>query len=119
MIRSLLDEASIGARIVRSELEERFQDFLIRAGLPLPQTNVVVEGYEVDCVWPEQRLIVELDGHASHSPAHAFELDRARDRRLEAADWRVIRITWRQLEQEAELVEADLRRLLQPASRTG
>jgi hypothetical protein len=26
----------------------------------------------------------------------------------------VIRITWRQLEQESELVETDLRRLLQP-----
>jgi very-short-patch-repair endonuclease len=113
-IKALLAEASVGARIIRSELEERFQDFLVRAGLPLPQTNVVIEGYEVDCVWPEQRLIVELDGHASHSPTHAFELDRARDRRLEAAGWRVIRITWRQLEQESELVEADLRRLLQP-----
>jgi very-short-patch-repair endonuclease len=113
-IKALLAEASVGARIIRSELEERFQDFLVRAGLPLPQTNAVIEGYEVDCVWPEQRLIVELDGHASHSPTHAFELDRARDRRLEAAGWRVIRITWRQLEQESELVEADLRRLLQP-----
>jgi len=111
-IKALLAEASVGARIIRSELEERFQDFLVRAGLPLPQTNVVIEGYEVDCVWPEQRLIVELDGHASHSPTHAFELDRARDRRLEAAGWRVIRITWRQLEQEPDLVEADLRRLL-------
>ena len=113
-IKALLAEASVGARIIRSELEERFQDFLVRAGLPLPQTNVVIEGYEVDCVWPEQRLIVELDGHASHSPTHAFELDRARDRRLEAAGWRVIRITWRQLEQEPDLVEADLRRLLLP-----
>jgi hypothetical protein len=111
-IRALLAEAGIGAKIIRSELEDCFQDFLVRAGLPLPQTNVVIEGYEVDCVWPEQRLIVELDGHASHSPTHAFELDRARDRRLEAAGWRVIRITWRQLEQEPDLVESDLRRLL-------
>ena len=111
-IKALLEEASIGARIIRSELEERFQNFLIRVGLPLPQTNVVIEGYEVDCVWPEQRLIVELDGHATHSPTYAFEIDRARDRRLEAAGWHVIRITWRQLELEADLVEADLRRLL-------
>ena len=111
-IRALLAEAGVGARIIRSELEERFQDFLISAGLPLPQTNLIIEGYEVDCVWPDQRLIVELDGHASHSPTHAFELDRARDRRLEAAGWRVVRITWRQLEREPELVEADLRRLL-------
>ena len=111
-VRTLLAEASIGLRTIRSELEELFQDFLISAGLPLPQTNVAIEGYEVDCVWPEQRVIVELDGHATHSPAHAFELDRARDRRLEAAGWRVIRITWRQLRQEPELVEADLRLLL-------
>jgi very-short-patch-repair endonuclease len=111
-LKALLNEASIGAVIFRSELEERFQDFLITAGLPHPQTNVIVEGYEVDCAWPVQRLIVELDGHATHSTAHAFELDRARDRGLEAAGWRVIRITWRQLEQESELVEADLRRLL-------
>ena len=68
-IRALLEEASIGARIIRSELEERFQDFLIRIGLPLPQTNVVIEGYEVDCVWPEQRLIVELDA-TRHTRPH-------------------------------------------------
>jgi len=118
-IRMLLSQASIGARVIRSELEERFQAFLLKAGLPLPKTNQRVEGYEVDCVWPEQRLIVELDGHATHSPAHAFEADRACDRKLQAAGWLVIRITWRQLHEEPELVEADLRRLLaQPASRT-
>jgi very-short-patch-repair endonuclease len=78
-----------------------------------------IEGFEVDCVWPEQRLIVELDGHAFHSPAHSFEEDRARDRRLEAAGWHVLRVTWRQLHEEPELLEADLRQLLsQPASRT-
>lgn len=80
---------------------------------------MLIEGFEVDCVWPEQRLIVELDGHAAHAATHAFEGDRARDRTLEAAAWRVIRITWRQLHEEAQLVEADLRRLLsQPASWT-
>jgi very-short-patch-repair endonuclease len=116
-IKALLNDASIGTNIVRSELEERFQAFLLKAGLPLPKTNQRVEGYEVDCVWPEQRLIVELDGHATHSPMHAFEGDRARDRRLEAAGWHVIRITWRQLHEEPHLVEADLRLLLgQPAT---
>jgi very-short-patch-repair endonuclease/predicted transcriptional regulator of viral defense system len=118
-IRALLEETMIGARVIRSELEERFQAFLLSAGLPLPQTNQRIEGYEVDCVWPEQRLIVELDGHAFHSPTHAFEDDRARDRRLEAAGWHVIRVTWRQLHEEPNLLEADLRQLLdQPASRT-
>jgi very-short-patch-repair endonuclease len=118
-IRALLKEASIGARVIRSELEERFQAFLLRAGLPLPQTNQFVEGFEVDCVWPDQGLIVELDGRAVHDTFHAFEQDRIRDRVLAAAGWRVIRVTWRQLHEEPELLEADLRQLLsQPASRT-
>jgi very-short-patch-repair endonuclease len=118
-VKALLEEARLGLNVIRSELEERFEAFLLRAGLPLPKTNQRVEGYEVDCVWPDARLIVELDGHATHSPAYAFEDDRARDRRLEAAGWHVIRITWRQLHEEPHLVEADLRRLLaQPASWT-
>ena len=118
-IRALLEEATIGARVIRSELEERFQAFLLNAGLPLPQTNQFVEGFEVDCVWPDQRLIVELDGRAVHDTGQAFERDRVRDRVLTAAGWHVIRVTWRQLHDEPELLEADLRRLLgQPASRT-
>lgn len=113
-LRAALAELARGAGIIRSELEECFQAFLISAGLPRPKTNVLVEGFEVDCAWPERRLIVELDGHASHAHTHAFEADRSRDRRLEAAGWRVIRITWRQLQEEPHLVEADLRRLLLP-----
>jgi very-short-patch-repair endonuclease len=119
IVKALLKEAQLGLNVIRSELEERFQALLLKAGLPLPKTNILIEGLEVDCVWPEHRLIVELDGHTTHSPTHAFESDRARDRRLEAAGWHVIRITWRQLHEEPDLVEADLRRLLgQPASRT-
>jgi very-short-patch-repair endonuclease len=111
-IKAVVQEAQRGLTRVRSELEERFQAFLINRGLPLPNTNVLIEGLEVDCAWPDQRLVVELDGHATHGPAHAFETDRARDRRLEAAGWRVIRITWRQLHDTPDEVEADLRRLL-------
>lgn len=118
-VKAVLDKARIGLGIVRSELEERFQALLLDAGLPLPKTNQLVEGFEVDCVWPEQRLIVELDGREAHETTHAFEQDRVRDRVLAAAGWHVIRITWRQLHEEAHLVEGDLRRLLsRPASRT-
>ena len=111
-IRALIEEAQRGLGVVRSELEERFQAFLLDAGLPRPATNVRIEGLEVDCAWPAQRLIVELDGRATHDVVDAFEADRARDRRLEAAGWRVIRITWRQLHETPEELEADLRRLL-------
>ena len=66
----------------------------------------------MDCAWPDQRLIVELDGRSVHDTADAFEEDRARDRRLEAAGWNVIRVTWRQLHDSPAELEADLGLLL-------
>jgi hypothetical protein len=115
ILRVVVREARLGLGIVKGELEERFQAFLIDAGLPLPKTNVLVEGLEVDCVWPAERLIVELDSRTHHAIASAFEADRARDRRLEARGWRVIRITWRQLHDTPDEVRRDLIRLLTPA----
>jgi very-short-patch-repair endonuclease len=110
--KMLIEEAQRGLGIVRSEFEERFQALLLNACLPSPMTNVRIEGIEVDCAWPEQRLIVELDGRETHDTHHAFEHDRARDRRLSAAGWRVVRVTWRQLTEQPEELKADLRRLL-------
>jgi very-short-patch-repair endonuclease len=67
--------------------------------------------YEADCLWREQRLIVELDGHEAHGTRSAFEGDRERDRNLQAEGWRVIRITWRQLSHPSSLAR-DLHRLI-------
>jgi very-short-patch-repair endonuclease len=115
MLRALIEEAQRGLGITRSELEDAFQDLLLDAGLSRPETNVLIERKWVDCAWPDQRLIVELDGRDWHDTPDAFEEDRAVDRRLEAAGWRVVRITWRQLTEDAAELEADLRRLLSPA----
>jgi hypothetical protein len=99
----------------RSKLETRFAAVLTRTDLPQPGLNVPLElggrRIEADCLWRERRLIVELDGGEAHRTRVAFETDRERDRRLQAAGWRVIRVTWRQLEHPAALL-ADLRRLL-------
>jgi very-short-patch-repair endonuclease len=110
--RAIAEEARQGLGVVRSELEERFQAFLLNARLPAPVTNTLIEGYEVDGVWPKRRLVVELDGRRAHGRVHAFEADRERDRVLAAAGWRVVRITWRQLVETEEEVERDLRALL-------
>jgi hypothetical protein len=113
-IRAVL--ATPGAGITRNELEGRFLDFLDAARLPRPGTNVPMEvngiWIEADCMWREQRLIAELDGRATHATRSAFESDRARDRGLVAAGWRVIRITWRQLCDEPGALADDLRAAL-------
>ncbi len=100
---------------VRSRLEARFATLLADTVLPMPELNAVLDldgrVIEADCLWRTQRVIVELDGGKAHRTRFAFEADRERDRRLQGAGWRVVRITWRQLDQPAELLD-DLRRLL-------
>jgi len=115
-IKAILAAQCVGSAITRSELEDRFLALLDQAGLPRPDVNrsVRVRGrwIEGDCVWLPQRMIAELDGHAFHATAAAFERDRSRDRVLQAAGWRVVRITWRQLHDDTAAVVADLCGLL-------
>jgi very-short-patch-repair endonuclease len=81
----------------RSELEERFLRLCDDHGLPRPETNTRIEGIEVDFVWRDRRLIVEVDGYAYHRSPSAFEADRERDVKLTVADWSVLRFTWAQI----------------------
>ena len=112
-LRAALTARSAGATRTRSELEERFIRLVDRVGLARPKTNVQVPGVgEVDCAWPGQRLVLELDSRAAHATPTAFEADRERDRVLQAAGWRVIRVTWRQLAGDRARVVEDLRALL-------
>lgn len=118
-IKAILADGRIGATVTRSELEGRFLAFLGDAGLPRPEVNVSLQlrgnWIEVDCLWRGQRLVIELDGMATHGTAASFVGDRSRDRVLQSAGWRVVRITWRQLHDEPDVVEADLRTLLSAA----
>jgi very-short-patch-repair endonuclease len=86
-----------GATPTRSELEERFLNLCDDHDIPRPQVNTRIEGEEVDFVWREKRLIVEVDGYAYHRSPSAFEQDRERDVTLALAGWRVLRFTWAQI----------------------
>jgi hypothetical protein len=98
--------------LTRSELERRFFELCRKAGLPLPQMNVLVAGFEVDAVWHAQRVIVELDGYAFHRTRARFEDDRARDATLQLAGYRVLRFTHRRLVDEPQWVIDTLSSLL-------
>ncbi len=102
--------------VSREELEARFFVFLDARDLPRPHLNAWLSigsrQYQVDCLWPEQRVIVELDGYATHGTRGAFESDRERDRKLAIAGYRSIRLTWWQLHDDPASVAADLGALL-------
>jgi very-short-patch-repair endonuclease len=95
-LRSLLALA-LGAGLTRSEAERRMLALLREAALPVPKANARVGHHEVDFLWLEQKVIVEVDGYAFHAGRQAFERDRERDAVLVARGYVVIRVTWRQL----------------------
>jgi very-short-patch-repair endonuclease len=110
-IRRLLAEAR-AATITRSPLEDEFAAFCRDHDLPTPSFNTTVLGFEVDALWPRQRLAAELDSWEFHRHRAAFERDRSRDITLQVAGYRTIRITHRRLTQEAPALAKALRTLL-------
>jgi very-short-patch-repair endonuclease len=98
--------------LLQSELERAFRHLVRTYHLPEPQFNVYVEGELVDVVWPEQRLIVEVDGWRWHSGRKAFGNDRRRDRKLLRAHWRPVRFTGDQVMLDQAGVAAEIRELL-------
>jgi very-short-patch-repair endonuclease len=106
---------------IRSDGEHRFLNWLRRRGLPLPESNVQMQIgdllLEPDFVWRAARVIVEIDDRSTHARRQDFESDRRRDRAVQAAGWRPIRIT----EPYDAGLAADLTRLLavvvRPAAR--
>jgi uncharacterized protein DUF559 len=116
MLRLILGDRSFGSTVSRDDFVEAFLAFADHWGLPRPAVNrrlqIGKHWFEPDCLWEEQKLIVELDGGQVHATHGNFESDRARDRVLATTDWLVVRVTWRQLHQEAASVAADLHTIL-------
>jgi very-short-patch-repair endonuclease len=112
-IRLLLSEAR-APTFTRSPLENTFAEFYREhlADLPEPLTNVSILDHEVDAYWPGHRLVVEMDSWEFHSHRAAFESDRKRDAKMQAASYRVLRFTHRRLHDEPAAVAAELRAIL-------
>ena len=74
---------------------------LRRGRLPLPQPQFWVETprrrARIDFAYPDLMIAIEADSWKDHGTRPAFEADRARQNELIVLGWRVIRFTWRQL----------------------
>lgn len=106
-LRQLLGQAE--RILTRSAAEEILLQLVRAAGLPMPRANVRIGRYEVDFLWPAERVIVEVDGYRYHSSRHHFEEDRARDAFLVSRGYRIIRLTWKQLTDEDQRLQTLVR----------
>lgn len=123
-LRQILDRRTF--RLTREELERRFLPLARRAGLPVPLTFQVVNGFEVDFHWPELRFVIETDGLRYHRTPAEQAHDRLRDQAHTAAGLTHLRFTHEQVRYEPDHVLSVLRptarlaaeRTAQPPERT-
>jgi hypothetical protein len=111
LLRSVL-QIEGGPALTRSVAEQRMLRLVRGAGLPLPDVNARLFGFEIDFLWRAQRLALEVDGFAYHADPVAFQRDRLRDAELAARGWAVMRVTWHQLTHTPEQVLSRLRAAL-------
>jgi hypothetical protein len=99
-----------GSAGTRSRLEDTFLSLLQFGGIPEPLVNMEVLGEEVDCRWPEQMLVVEVDGPGHRDRPPAKRDDARKDAKLRAAGYTVLRFTDVEIERRPEDVLARLLR---------
>lgn len=95
----------------KSGLERAFDELIKDTDIPEPERNVHINGWELDCYWPEVKLAVELDGRNYHTAVKDMEKDRYKDTQLLLLGIRTVRITELRFELEPGQILADLRRL--------
>jgi hypothetical protein len=111
-IRAALADINGEPARTNSNWERDLLDFCDDHDVPRPELNVIVEGYEVDALWRDKKLIVELDSWTHHRGRTAFENDRRKYGVLQLAGYIVLPITWRRLEQEPAAVAEMIMRLV-------
>ncbi len=120
-LRQALASLRPGAGPTESQFEEDFLALCRRLNLPEPERQLHIDpgdgepAVRADFAWPQHRLIIETDGGRDHRTRRQFEADTRKDQRLTLLDWRVVRITWRQLHEEPWRIERLVRDLLRRA----
>jgi very-short-patch-repair endonuclease len=113
-LRAVLDIHG-GPRRTRSPAERALLRLLRERGIEGYETNATVAGYEVDFLWREAGLAVEVDGYDAHSSRVAFERDRLKVAKLKAAGVSVMPVTGRQIRDDADGVVGRLLAALRDA----
>lgn len=110
LLRALLSGTHGGYS--RSEGERVLLGLIRRARLPEPDRNQDIGPWNVDFLWRDRMLVVELDSYDAHTSSWAFDRDHRKTIELERLGYTVRRFTGRQLKREPYLIVAEIARLL-------
>jgi hypothetical protein len=116
VLEALVQEGPVRTR---SDLEDATFALLRRHGFPRPHANDGLPGLpawvEVDFHFPSTHVVVEVDGDRFHGTRWRRRLDARKQALLEAAGYRVIRLTWEQVTADQAQTSLRIRRALAEA----
>jgi very-short-patch-repair endonuclease len=107
-LRAALDHHTPGHGETKSSLERRFRKLLLRHRIDLPLRNEPLGPWTIDCLWPDRRVAVELDGRQHDRPNQA-DSDDDRDLWLRRNRYIARRYGKHQIAARPDDVIADLR----------
>jgi hypothetical protein len=107
---------SLADPLIESPLESLTHLALHDSGFPPPQLQrwlTAADGgrYRVDFLWPELRLVLEVDGRGKNSERERWR-EKRRDLALERAGYHVVRLTWADVVHNWPAIEHWLRELM-------
>ena len=116
-LRTLLDARRRSTDVPASPLESKLLRAMMRAGLPMPELqHEVRDGRSlvaiVDFAFPALKIAIEADGYRWHSGRAQWQRDLSRRNKLTALGWRVIHVTWSDLEANADHIVESVRRVM-------
>jgi very-short-patch-repair endonuclease len=94
--------------LTQTELEDRFLRICRRYRIPTPVTQFGVKP-RIDFIWPDRRLVVEVDGWEAHRTRVAFQDDRTTTNALQLQGFMVLRYTYADVTRRAGLVADQVR----------
>jgi len=103
-LRQLREVAALMDGGAESPQETRTRLVLVDAGLPRPQTQIIVDPWRVDMGWEEFKVGVEYDGeqHWTDPRQHTRDIDRHAD--LLARGWLIVRVSAEMLRCRREVI---------------
>jgi very-short-patch-repair endonuclease len=105
--RLLLQGADEGTRSAAERLMARL---LRSAGITGWKTNQCIAGYEVDFVFRDAKVAIEIDGFAFHGDADTFQRDRNKQNAIALAGYQILRFTWLDLVEYSQRVLTEVKR---------
>lgn len=111
---AVLTRLSRDRAATQSDLEDRFLNLMRRHRIPRPATQRVLGANRVDFHWPQQRLVVEVDGWRGHGTRSAFQADRTATNALQLSGQLVLRCTDNDVDLRGAFVANQVRAGLRP-----